>query len=125
MTELRTHEWLEDSLAALDRVYFDDRLAHVQIGWMKWRPRKKTFYWGFCYTSEKPPRIEVNRLLARVDVPAYVALETIYHELLHLVIGVDHDLAFTLAEKRFVHHGAASEWNAANFQWLCSLPKPF
>ena len=125
--EFRTVEWLEESLAALDRVYFDDHLADagVRIGWMRWRPRKTYFAWGYCMVDEVPIRIEINRVLAWNVVPAYVVLETIYHEALHIVVGPEHDLPFTLAEKRFVHHGASAAWNAENYHWMLHAPKPF
>ena len=125
--EYRSQEWLEESLAALDRVYFDDHLtdAGVRVGWMKWAPRKRYFTWGLCYVDDVPIRIELNRALAWHCVPAYVALDTLFHEALHIVVGPEHDLPFTLAEKRYVHHGASAEWNATNYAWLLAAPRPF
>ncbi len=109
---MRDLTWFEDSLAALDRVYFHDTLGDVRLEWARYRkpasPERVTF--GLCYADERLVRL--SRLLARTEVPDFYALFILYHELLHIVVSREHDAAFDLAERRFVHYTEAKVWES-------------
>lgn len=119
---MRCQDWLVESFLALDRVYFDDRLADrgILVKWKKWT-HKKIFLYGVCHTENQPPVIHINRVLAHPDVPSYVTMSTLYHECLHALLGPKHDLAFHLSERRFVHQFESDAWIRANEKWLHNL----
>lgn len=120
----RDLEWLQDALHALDRVFFDGHLGDhpVKLRWMRWRPTK-----GFVYAQywDCQGLIEVNRALAWLWVPDYVVMATLYHEALHHVVGMDHDLAFNLSEARYPHFAASQVWEARNINSLLGAKRPF
>lgn len=115
---------LRESLHALDLVFFDGQLddVGVKVKWMRWRPMIES---PFIYATYLNNVIEVNRALAWHWVPEYVVMATLYHEALHHVVGMDHDLAFTFAEQRYPHFAASQVWEACNLQRLRTAPRPF
>jgi len=106
---LRDREWLDDALAAFDLLYFEGALAEVpvRIVWHTYRPAV-TYTCGDYLEG----RIRINRRLSSLVVPDYVVLGTVYHECLHAVVGMDHDISFELAEGRYVHRTKAALWEA-------------
>jgi len=103
----RDQEWLDDALAAFDLLYFEGGLAEVPVK-IKWhRFRSAVIYTCGDYLEG---RIRINIKLALPAVPDYVVLHTVYHECLHAMVGMEHDLAFDFAEGRYVHHTKASLW---------------
>lgn len=129
---MRSLRWLRDSVGAFDRVFFGGAAAAqgVAIRWMPWRPLKQNFIFGLCWlpdVTEGRDRatIEVNRVLAHAWVPEPVVLLTVYHELLHVFLGPEHDLAFRLSESRFPHYADALVWEEANIDKLIAAPRPW
>ncbi len=116
---------LRESLHALDLVFFDGHLgdANVAVKWMRWK--KATVSHEFVYATYLQNVIQINRALAWHWVPEYVVMATLYHEALHHIVGMDHDLAFTFAEQRYPHFAASQVWEAHNIQKLLSAPRPF
>lgn len=116
--------WLKESFRAIDRVYFGDALAvqGYKVLWMPWRPNKKVFIFGRCYKEQRV--IKINRALQHDWVPDYVVLSTLYHEMLHVVIGDDHDMTFELAEEKFVHFAKSNTWEDQNLTALLTASKP-
>lgn len=114
----RDLEWLQDSMAALDRVYFSDSLGAqgVAIGWLRWRPSKANFRFGAYYPHHG--KIRINRVLAQLWVPDFVALMTVYHEMLHVHVGLDHDHEFRLMEQKFPHYAQSLLWEQENLTAL-------
>jgi len=117
---------MEDSLFALDRVYFSDELAHrgVKVVWLRWRPAKKWLRFADWDASQRA--IRVHRTMALLEVPDYWVLSTLHHEACHVLFGPKHDARFMLAEQRFAHHAAAQSWFASG-EWenLLDAPRPF
>ena len=118
---MRDQEWLESALSALDLIYFEGQLREdeVRVKWHKFRPAKNCLTYGEYFNKE----IRVNSVLARAWVPDFVVVSTVFHETLHHVIGMDHDLTFDLAESRFAHHTKALLWEAANIDKLLEESK--
>jgi hypothetical protein len=116
--------WLRDSFRAIDRVYFGDAVSieGFTVKWMPWRPTKSKFVFGLCDKENKV--IKLNQALRHEWVPDYVVLATLYHEMLHIVIGDDHDTTFDLAENRFVHYSSAQIWENSNLDALMKAEKP-
>lgn len=118
--------WLRETFTALDRVYFLGALADrgVKVRWERWRRTKTRLTVGKCWTHKDPPIIELNPILKRPDIPDYYVMFVLYHEQLHVHIGHDHDTAFQLAEKRFVHHAEALMWEQKHWDWMFTLEPP-
>lgn len=116
--------WLRESFKALDRVYFGDAVSTegFRVGWMRWRPNKKSFIFGLCDKEKKV--IHINQALKHDWVPDYVVMSTLYHEMLHIVIGDDHDVAFDLAEEKFVHHTKTQVFEESHLNKLINCEKP-
>lgn len=116
--------WLRESFKAIDRVYFGDALSieGYRVIWMPWRPSKNSFTFGLCDKDKKV--IEINKALSHEFVPDYVLLATLYHEMLHIVIGDEHDMTFDLAEERFVHYAKAQVWEEGNLNALIIAKRP-
>lgn len=116
---MRTAADLRHYFRSLDCVYFagECEARGVTIGWRTYRGA--SFVFGRYHVDQK--RIGVNRVLARPEVPQHVVLATIYHEMLHAVLGAeheDHGLTFQLSEQRFAHHVAATVWEHEHCDWL-------
>lgn len=120
----RSLAWLEDSLRAVDRVFFHDTLAEhgVRIEWMRWRQNTRTFRLG-CFRF-KTNTIEINPVLAHDWVPDYTLVGTIWHEALHLSYGPVHSEEFYAAESRFPHFAADTAWQRDNFERLIAARPP-
>jgi Zn-dependent peptidase ImmA (M78 family) len=116
--------WLNQSFRALDRVYFGDSVSieGFKVRWMRWRPNKKSFIFGLCDKEKKI--ILINRALQHDWVPDFVVLSTLYHEMLHIVIGDDHDMAFELAESKFIHNTSAQVWEESHLTKLINCERP-
>lgn len=116
--------WLRESFAAVDRVYFDDECEAmgVSIRWMRWRPAATTFRFGLFRPSEL--KIEINQALAHEWVPTHVVLLTIFHEMLHGVLGNEHDQGFRAREQMFPRYAWCRDWEDENLQRLISATKP-
>lgn len=113
----RDLDWLVSSFEAVDRVYFDDAITQkgYSINWQTW-DTSTCFIYGKCYKGKK--LILVNRILAHDWVPVYVVIGTIYHEMLHVVIGNKHNLPFKLAEDKYIHFNQAQLWESLNYEKL-------
>jgi len=115
---MRDQEWLDEALAALDLVYFDGLLAEDGVR-AKWKTFKLT---AGCtvitYGDYLEKNIRMNRCLADLSVPTFFVLGILFHETLHHVVGMDHDLTFELAEAQYVHHAKASVWERMNVDRL-------
>ena len=110
---MRDQEWLESALHALDLVYFDGALAadEVHVHWHTFRaPKAATITYGDYWAK----RIRMNRVLADPTVPSFVTVGVLFHETLHHIIGLEHDLTFALAESQYVHHAKAALWEREN-----------
>jgi hypothetical protein len=125
VSENRDLAWLRRGMSSLDMVFFEGHLEEIPvvIRWARWRPVKtvESFYYATYLDSE----IEVNRVLAWSWVPDYFVMSVIYHECLHHVVGMDHDLAFKYAEQKFPHHTDALLWELQNVERLVAAPNPF
>jgi hypothetical protein len=114
---VRDQEWLESALHALDLVYFDGALAEgeVHAHWHTFRAPKTP---NITYGDYWDKRIRMSRVLADHTVPSYVTVGILFHETLHHVIGLEHDLTFAFAEAQYVHHAKAALWERANVDRL-------
>lgn len=117
---MRDQEWLESALHALDLVYFDGALAldEVHARWHTFRAPKTP---NITYGDYCDRRIRMSRVLADPTVPSYVTVGVLFHETLHHVIGLDHDLTFAFAEAQYVFHAKAALWERANFERLVCM----
>lgn len=120
----RDSAWLRRALSAIDMVFFDGLLEEheVTVRWSRWRQVKPGSY--FIYATYLEHSIEVNRALAWHWVPDFVVMSTIYHEALHHVVGMEHDLAFRFAEQKFPHYAEAAVWEVENLQKLKEAANP-
>lgn len=126
-------EWLRETLAAIDRVFWHDELEHagVQIRWGRWRRTKLTFKFG-CLWHGEPKVIEINPILAYAWVPYEVAGFTVYHETIHAMRDKGplkhhsryrHDKDFREAELKYPRIANADAWTAEHLNALI-LAKP-
>ena len=110
---MRDQEWLNAALTALDLVYFDGALSEDDVK-VKWWPFKVSrgivIYGDYCQKQ-----IRINRVLADPTVPTFVTIGTLFHETLHHVIGLEHDLTFSFAEAQYVHCTRAALWEREHF----------
>lgn len=108
----RDQEWLDDAIAAFDLLYFEGALGLIPV-----RARWHRFSAKVCFTygDYLEGRIRVNSVLSSYEIPDYVVLATVYHECLHAIIGMEHDLAFDFAESRYVHYTKAMLWEAEHY----------
>ncbi len=111
----RDQEWLDDAIAAFDLLYFEGALALIptRAKWHRFSAKN-----GFTYGDYLEGRIRINSVLASEEIPSYVVLATVFHECLHAVVGMEHDLAFELAEARYVHYTKAMLWEAEHYDRL-------
>lgn len=110
---LRNRAWLRRAVDALNLCMFAGEDVHVRvIGWERWRPSSDRY--GFAFVEDK--EIWLNRALAWPSIPDYVVVHTVYHEMLHIRLGHDHDERFALAERRFVHFPESQVWNERHFE---------
>lgn len=119
----RDVHWLRRGLEAVNMVFFEGMLESVNIKWSRYRPVTKIE--KFTYGSYLDNVIEISPVLAWYWVPDYVVMATIYHESLHHMVGMEHDLTFVLSEKRFPHHAEGLTWEARNWERLVKAANPF
>jgi hypothetical protein len=126
MSGFRKVAWLRSSLKAIDRVYFSDALSarDVRIRWAPWRPLKNYIQWGLCEVFDEYAVVTINRTLAWGWVPDFYALLTVFHEALHLTVGMDHDAAFLAAEARYPYVLEAKKWEKDNWDRLINATNP-
>ena len=95
---------LAEAFARVDARYFDGRFARPELRWGRQQTSRR---FGLCdWTHE---RITLSRRLDAEDVPAFVVDYVLFHELLHLVHGMEdrgltraaHTPAFRADEARF------------------------
>jgi len=103
---------------ALDRAYFSGAAAGVLVVWG--RPRhvrgQRSLRLGSYSFEDRVVRIHPT--LDRDDVPPYVVVGVVYHELLHHVLGCQqqdgrrriHTAEFKRREAAYVHHRRARIW---------------
>jgi hypothetical protein len=125
VSELRDRAWLQRALNAVDLVFFESHCSEypVTIKWMPWKPAKPGA--GFLYATYCEGLILVNRTLAWGWVPDFVVVGTVYHEALHHIVGMEHDLAFKYAEHKFPHYTDAALWEQAHHDKLVNAQRPF
>ena len=111
---MRDQEWLDSALHALDLIYFDGALAEDGVT-VKWWPFKVSRSGTFLYGDYSAGRIRMSCVLSDAWVPSFVTVGVLFHETLHHVIGLQHDLTFSLAEAQYVHHAKAAVWENLNF----------
>lgn len=120
----RDQDFLDDALAAFDLLHFDGHLSDrgVTIKWHRFRTKGTSTRFAEVALGEHP-QIRVNRVLAQQWVPSFFLLDVIHHELIHVLLGPAHDLAFRLCEDRYVHHAKASMWEVANIEAFMEASK--
>jgi hypothetical protein len=101
---------LHELFDAMNGRYFQGDLPEPMLGWTR---RPLTYRWGW-YSSMVQPHglIVINRLLDDERVPRFVLEGTMYHEMLHMVLGpevangrrVVHTRDFRELELRFPRH---------------------
>lgn len=109
---MRTISDLRRYFQSLDLVFFGEQCTAegVRIRWKKYREKSSTFYFGHYHPDKR--EIWINQRLAQRDVPDFVVMATVLHEMLHHVVGLDHDVPFLQAEQRYPHYWAATKWEA-------------
>lgn len=109
---MRTISDLRRYFRSLDIVFFSEQCTAegVRIRWKKYRDLNNHFYFGQYHPERK--EIWINQRLARLDVPDYVVMATVLHEMLHHIVGLEHDVPFLQAEQRYPHHWVAMKWEA-------------
>lgn len=85
----------------LNRKYFDGKCC-AGIGWRNIRIGAKHQTLGVCELTER--FIRINRVLSDIRVPLKVLEFTVYHEMVHLMVGVKHDDKFLEMERKFEHY---------------------
>ncbi len=111
------------TLSPVGEAYDLDRLAHslrakglIQDGhdvFLSWTDRPNRSRMGYCSTLMRVAAI--SSALDTATVPAFVAEYVLYHELLHLELGVEslrsyHDAAFRAAERKYPQWRDAERW---------------
>lgn len=82
----------------LNETYFNNEIQGG-IGWRNIRIGRKDMTMGVCETTER--FIRINTVLRDERVPFWFVEYIVYHEMLHLKLGVKHDAAFTAEEQKF------------------------
>lgn len=124
---MRDAEWLRETLAALDRVFWDDALEAqgVTIDWKSFRSRS-SFQYG-CYWPDRR-KISINAVFALDWVPNNVVAFTIFHETIHAMQDQEsdfqHDEAFRATESRYPHIAAVLRWEEENHDALMAAKPP-
>jgi hypothetical protein len=110
---------LREYLDAIDLCYFDGHMDDlgVDIRWMRARDPASVPRLG-CYWNESR-LIEIARPLADESVPRQFVCRVIHHECLHAVHGSWHSKPFEQAERLFLFHFEAAEWERlqAHIPW--------
>jgi predicted metal-dependent hydrolase len=106
----RTTSSLRRTFLALDHVFFGDSCeGHgLTIKFKKFRNAKSTFVFGEYHSDKK--EILINIRLAKDDIPDYVVSAVIMHEMLHHVVGENHDVVFQKAEHRHPYYYESEKW---------------
>jgi len=104
---------LRVSFEALNRLYFSGRLARPELTWTKRRSHTRL-------GSSHPPLnlVVISRVFDDPRIPSYVLDYLLYHELLHLALGVEvrgsyqlwHSAEFRAAEHEFHRWEEAEGW---------------
>lgn len=107
---MRTPADLRFVLHAIDFLFFGQQCANdgVTIRWKRFRQGVNHFCFGEFDSDKK--QIRINIRLAQPDVPDYVVSAVVWHEALHHIIGLEHNVAFQKAEHRFPHFYEAESW---------------
>jgi len=113
---MRDRAWLEESKAALDRVFFSDSLSEWSIGWTLRTRSKRHIVFARCYIDAK--HIALNPVLRDPWVPDIVVMSTIHHEMVHALGFHEHDAAFNIMDRQYPHYAAVLEWCARNEEEL-------
>ena len=114
---------LKDIFNALNREYFDDRVAS-SITWGKRSSRYAVRKRTLGSYQNKTNTIRINPILDRRKVPRYVVAYVVYHEMLHAVIGTVvkngrrsiHSLEFKRREHEYRNYNKAIEWEKRVFR---------
>lgn len=107
---MRTPADLRRIFHAIDLVFFGGacEAAGLTVRWKAFRDSRTMFMFGeFCPERRQ---VRVNRRLAALDVPEHVVCAVCYHEMLHHVVGLEHDVEFQKAEHRFPHYYQSEQW---------------
>ena len=108
---------LTDIFNALNRDYFDDRVA-ASITWGKRSSRYAVRKRTLGSYQKKTNTIRINPILDRRKVPRYVIEFVVYHEMLHAVIDTVvkngrrsiHSKEFNNREHEYRNYDKAIEW---------------
>ena len=92
----------------LNNSYFKDNKCCAGIGWRNIRIGKKELTMGICETTER--KIRINTVLSDVRVPLWFIEFIVYHEMLHVVVGLEHDEPFLEREREFPHYEEALDF---------------
>lgn len=106
----RTQADLERALAATDWVFWGGLCVSqgVTIQWKKYRRLKNHFLYGTYDPATKI--VELNVRLSEPDVPEFVLLGVIHHELCHHVVGPEHNSDFMEMEQKNPNYWKFSRW---------------
>jgi len=120
----RDQHFLEDILAAVDTVFFGERLHDdgVTIRWKRWRKTKNVSRVGCYWPCSK--LIEVSRLYQLEWVPLHAVVSLVYHEGLHHTLGPEHNDAFRIAEQRDPNFAVSEAWFEDNLERLLAARPP-
>lgn len=102
-------------LTVFDRLnerYFDGKCC-AGIGWRNIRIGKSPPTLGICETTERI--IRINTILSDVRVPYYVLESVVYHEMLHVMLGPEHDDEFLAIDSKFPGYEESERFLSGEF----------
>jgi predicted metal-dependent hydrolase len=113
---------LKDIYDKINRTYFKNRVRAF-ITWGNGFSKKRSYSINFGSYNWDSRIIRVHKALDRCSVPRYFIEYIIYHEMLHVYIGLKrdgngrrkaHNSEFKQREKDFLHYKKAVEWEKKN-----------
>lgn len=108
---LRNRAWLRSAVNAINLVLLAGDEIRCVVHWQRWG--RFPNYYGVA--QQDTGEIWVHRALAYPEVPDYVVVHTLFHEMLHIRFGHEHDERFVLAERLFPHYADSMRWDA--YHW--------
>ncbi len=125
----RDAAWLEDVFAAVDLVFFGERMHDdgVTIRWKRFRAAKAITKYACYWAAEgddKPALIEVHQAFRNEWVPVHVVVSLVFHECLHHIHGKEHSSAFRRDEQRDPHFAMSDAWTIEHYDQLIAARPP-
>jgi hypothetical protein len=117
---LRNRAWLRRAVESINLCLFAGDDVQCTVAWQRWDAWRTAY--AVAHVEDRV--IRVNRVLAWPAVPDYAVVHVLYHEMLHVRLGSEHDERFVLAEKQAPHFTDFMRWDAYHGLAALALPRP-